>query len=34
VPTKRPSLPSFPNQGILLDGGEAAPVGRPDFKPG
>jgi hypothetical protein len=28
------SLPSSYNPGILLDGGESAPVGRPDFKPG
>ncbi len=28
------SLPSSYNPGILFDGGESAPVGRPDFKPG
>ena len=28
------SLPSSHNPGMLFDGGESAPVGRPDFKPG
>jgi hypothetical protein len=28
------SLPSSYNPGILFDGGESAPVGRLDFKPG
>jgi hypothetical protein len=28
------SLHSSYNPGILFDGGESAPVGRPDFKPG
>jgi hypothetical protein len=31
---RRASLPSSHNPGILFDGGESAPVGRPDFKPG
>jgi len=31
---RRRSLRSFGDLPILTDGGEAAPVGRPDFKPG
>jgi hypothetical protein len=30
----RTSLPNSRKPPILFDGGEAAPVGRPDFKPG
>jgi hypothetical protein len=31
---RRASLHSSYNPGILFNGGESAPVGRPDFKPG